>query len=561
MTLDGATLAMLLRSLPDLTEINLAGVDLDDADVATFVENGHRLVQVSLGLAETRQGHRFGSPRLTGGIIGTLDSATSLRRLSLRGIPITDAEVVASEIWDRLAKADLSETRISDAGALRLAASPTLGELKIEATAVGDDAATALLDKRWLALGLSWTRVSQVALAAARYPQDLRQVDLAGLQVDDNLAELLGRATSLKAIDLSYTSVSDKVARVLGTLPQLRRSALSHSSVGADGIEQLLRAPIVELKANGLRTGAATRFAMARSASLQRVTLSTDADWHGLEAIRAEVTLRAISPASGGPPARLIELQLDDQLTKEFAAQLQVLPSLRSLSVPRIDADVAFDAGFKHLQDLRADAAGLTDEMVASLIMLPSVVALYISNNDVGPALRGPFSPMLHTLELRNTVVDDIAIESISRLPRLHCIDVPNTEVSADGVAILARNAINLQSLALDGSQLSKASVSALAQCKRLLELYLYGPGISNASIAAIASIHLRELQLVDSAIDDEAVPYLAAIPGLRRLSLSGEITKEGISALRALRPYLDIRPGQQTTGASAGRAFRSKPI
>ncbi|MTH66300.1 hypothetical protein [Paracoccus shanxieyensis] len=546
-TLDGASLATLLRSLPRLQKINVAGVDLDDADIATVVEDGSELVELHLGLAGRRQWHRFGSPRLTSQVINTLGGATSLRRLSLRGLPIADADVLASDLWDQLVHADLSETNVSDAGAQRLAISPSLGELGLEASAIGDKGAAALLDRRWKALDLSWTRVSQAALSAARHPEDFKSLRLAGLALDDDIATLLGRADSLEKIDLSYTSVAGEVVVALGRLPRLRRVGLSSTYVDPISLAHLLDAPIEQLDAEGLQTDAGARRSLARNATLERVSLSVEADWQGLEEIRAEVLLTGSAPAAGGPPEKLSELQLTDRLTKGLADRLRPLQALRMLVVSMVDRDVEFDRGFERLQDVRAEAAGLTDEMIAGLVSRPSIAGLYISDNDFGAALEGPLSPSIHTLELRNTAVGDAAIKAIALLPRLHCIDLPNTKVTPTGISTLARYAINLQSLALDGSQIDKASVDALAQCDRLLELYLYGADISNATITAIAPIHLRELQLVGTRVDDEAVPYLAAIPGLRRLSLSDELSEEGLAALRALRPFLEIRSGRRT--------------
>lgn len=65
-TLDGATIAALAASLPNLTRLNVAGADLEDPGIAALLETYSDLVELKIGLAEPRDGHRFTSSRLTG---------------------------------------------------------------------------------------------------------------------------------------------------------------------------------------------------------------------------------------------------------------------------------------------------------------------------------------------------------------------------------------------------------------------------------------------------------------------------------------------------------------
>ncbi|MCY1649192.1 hypothetical protein OVA11_19660 [Caulobacter sp. SL161] len=103
---------------------------------------------------------------------------------------------------------------------------------------------------------------------------------------------------------------------------------------------------------------------------------------------------------------------------------------------------------------------------------------------------------MIYTLELRGTAVSDAEIAAIAALPRLHCIDVPNTAVTSAcvaRVASLVRGAANLQSLALDGNQHDAASVAALSQADRMLELFLYRPEVTSRTTMGRSEVRLRE--------------------------------------------------------------------
>ena len=553
-TLDGATLAALVRTLPHLRELNLAGCDLDDADIATLLETRSDFIQLVLGLAPARQGHRFAAPRLTAAVVKVVEVAGRLRRLSLLAIPIDDTHIVQSDLWDQIEQLDLSETRVSDAGARRLAHSPRLSDLSLASTQVGDVGAEALVLRRLEALDISWTNVSQASLLRAQYPDAFRRLRVAGLALGEDFAQFLTHAIDLEEIDLSKTGVAGGAAAALGALPKLKRVMADQTALRPGDFEPLLRAPIEILDIRGVRTDEASRQALARSESLSQLSLSVDGDWQGLDAITAQLSLEATESAAGAPPSGLTTLWLRGELTAPFAVRLAELEMFKSLSVDAVADDVRFNRGFAHLEDFRAEGAGLNDEAFAAIAEHPSIGALYVSNNPIGAALRHSLSPAIHTLELRYTNVDDTGIEVIAQLPRLHCIDVPGTKVTASGVARLAHGAVNLQSLALDARQVQSESVEALAQCARLLELYLYGPEVTTATIAALAPVPLRELLLVGTQVGDDAVPHLAAIRGLRTLSLGTELSDAGLAALRALRPYIVIRSERETSRSTRKR-------
>ncbi len=82
--------------------------------------------------------------------------------------------------------------------------------------------------------------------------------------------------------------------------------------------------------------------------------------------------------------------------------------------------------------------------------------ALYVSNSAITQNGLQALSDaqFIHTLELRNIPLDRPTMERISRLQRLHCLDVPGTGLSDDDIALRAQ-APNLQSLALDPGQIT----------------------------------------------------------------------------------------------------------
>jgi hypothetical protein len=147
------------------------------------------------------------------------------------------------------------------------------------------------------------------------------------------------------------------------------------------------------------------------------------------------------------------------------------------------------------------------------LVSNRGVQALYISGNPVGQAVNTPRGSYIHTLELRHTDTGDDAVTALAALPRLHCIDLPWTRITAEGISRFVRTAPNLQSLALDATQVTRDSVAALATARRILEIWLYGRYVTNDTVAMMSTVPMRDLRLVETGVNDDAVPVLAAMP------------------------------------------------
>jgi Dyp-type peroxidase family len=545
-SLAGVTIATLVRSLPYVTSLNLAGCDLDDADIATLAEIHPSLLGLTIGLASPRNGHRFTAPRLTPRVLQGLTRLSKLRHLSLRGVLLSDDAVTGTRIWRDLAAIDLGETPVGDASALHLAQSAALRELRLDQTAVGDVGATALLARPLDTLSLSWSRVTVNGLIGAPALPSLGTLHLAGLAMDDQLAPVLGQMTSLREIDLSNTAVADRVAATLAGLTDLTSINIAQTSITRSGLAQLAASmsagsAVATLDATRLPADREIFNRLGGSRSLRKVTLSAGTDWRGIDGILAEVHLEARVPDAGGPPPRLTSLRLSGDFSADVAPQFAGLRWLQTIALYGSAKGANFGAGFKALRDLRAERAGLDDQALATLVKHPRMEALYISGNSVAGAFEDWHGAHIHTLELRDTLIDDRALQSIATLPKLHCLDVPGSHVTAAGIAMLAQRGYNLQSLALDGRQVDAASAHALAAHNRLAEIYLYGAAVDLSTLRVLTSVRLRELSLIGTSLTDEAVPILAGMPGLRRLSLGSELSDAGIESLQALRPDLTL--------------------
>jgi hypothetical protein len=540
-TLSGAALAELFRKADSLQSADLAGCDLDDAEVATLVLTRPSITEMRLGIAPPRSGHRFTAGRLTPRILQSLRTLEAIQRVGLRGVALADDDVAASDLWDTLESVDLGETGVADAGANRLSRTPGLREIVLDRTSVGDASAAQLFTDNVEILSLSWTRVTGAGLARVNGAPQLRRLELAGLRIDDGFADVVARLPALQHIDVANTAVGDRCATAVAALRQLTTANFASTAVTAAGLTNLIRSPARILDIAGLPLTAEHVEMLASATQLRRLTMSAGVDWAGLSDLPCAVEMISATPDAATPPPLLTALDLRGDLTPDLLAALAPLTRLQTLSVGGSITATSIPSGFSALTDLRAADASLDDGLLAGFLRLPTLRALYISGNPVGDSLSTIRGEYIHTIELRDTEIDDAALQAIAQLPRLHCIDVPGSRVTSGGVAQLAATAANLQSLALDGSQVDAPSAAALAAAPRLQELYLYGGDADLGTLQALRSVPIRDLQLVDTSISDDAVSVLVAMPRLRTLGFTdGTLSSAAVAALQELRP--DIR-------------------
>ncbi len=371
------------------------------------------------------------------------------------------------------------------------------------------------------------------------------RLGLAEIQIGDDTFAALGGLGELEDLDLSRTNAGSATLAALSSLPRLKRLNLDQTRLGAAEISVLSSSSVSDLSLRTVRIGRDGIAAITRLSQLTAVSIDVGADWTGLEVLTASVNLTAAPPTVIRLPKLLRKLRLAGALTAELRDGLGGLEELEELSI-RGGGDLLADIrpdGFRRLKRVIAEASRLDDGALDRLAILPEMEELYVSDNRVSRSVSRLRNPYLNTLELRNTDVDDSAIEALATLPRLHCLDLPNTNVTPAGIADLVSSAPNLQSLALDGTQVTGATVTAMAGSALLLELYLYGESVTDDTVLLLRDlVNLRELNLYGSSLTDVAVPHLATLSGLRTLRLSGSgLSTEGRLRLLTARNNLRI--------------------
>jgi internalin A len=132
------------------------------------------------------------------------DSAGRVVGVSLRGSWVNDADVIQLAALPHLDRLDLSHTRITDEGLMRLKPAPKIRELN-------------LYYAEWI------TDQGMTAIAGWKH---LKRLNVRGTRISDGTLALVSRITGLEALDIAHTQVTDNGLDHLITLLHLKELAI-----------------------------------------------------------------------------------------------------------------------------------------------------------------------------------------------------------------------------------------------------------------------------------------------------------------------------------------------
>lgn len=144
------------------------------------------------------------------------DAVNRIVAVNLRGSWINDGdEMTRLAELPHLETLDLSHTRITDEGLLRLKRAPKIRNL-------------SLFYAEW---------ITDQGMTAIRDWKHLKRLNLRGARISDGTLELVGKITGLEALDIAHTSVTDNGLEHLITLVHLKelamgRGRLTNKSLG-----------------------------------------------------------------------------------------------------------------------------------------------------------------------------------------------------------------------------------------------------------------------------------------------------------------------------------------
>jgi hypothetical protein len=143
--------------------------------------------------------------------------------------------------------------------------------------------------------------------------------------------------------------------------------------------------------------------------------------------------------------------------------------------------------------------------------------------------------PLLETLNLNCTSVDDAALKSLQASRTLNALFLMDTAVT-NGIGGMLQ-AFPLRRLRVDGTRLTGTAIRTLLEVHEIQELWLDGAQATPSCMESIArATMLESLTLVGPQVTDKTIAPLANAPSLRNLSvLRASITNEAIRTLAAV--------------------------
>jgi len=185
------------------------------------------------------------------------------------------------------------------------------------------------------------------------------------------------------------------------------------------------------------------------------------------------------------------------------------------------DADVDTICRFQLLETLGIANTKITEKGIAKLSSLPNLIDLQIG----GPLL------------------DDKTLSVVSKLEKLHSINLRDTEkVTAAGVTKLAAIP-GLESLTLRNLKVGPELIGAVSEIKQLRQLYVDENKFPERAFQSLKQSGLNELKLRRSVLTDEHLEEIGELKSLRFLDLEQSIgfTQEGLSTFRKKHPQCEI--------------------
>lgn len=146
------------------------------------------------------------------------DPAGMVIAVDLGTTPVNDADLLDLLAFRKLETLDLSHTRISDEGLLRLKPAAQIRELSL----------------------LYAEQITDLGLSAIKQWHSLRSLNLRGTRISDETLVLVGALDRLESLDIANTSITDSGLDNLVSLTRIKSLALGRNRLG-DGALSVLR--------------------------------------------------------------------------------------------------------------------------------------------------------------------------------------------------------------------------------------------------------------------------------------------------------------------------------
>jgi len=250
--------------------------------------------------------------------------------LYLRGSWVTDSDLDYVARQPQLEKLDLSLTRITDLGLLRLKNLQNMRELTLFFA--------ELVTDEGLAVVKNWPRIERL--------------NFRGTKVTDNTLSVLAGKDSIRALDISYAEVTDSGLQHLPKLKGLRELSFGGNKMTEVGLEVLRSLPgLTKLDISGRqRTDSGLWFVGVTDIGLDPVAVL--ADLRELNLSGTLVSPKGVQKLGNLRKLEKLDLHGAKRVTDEAPAYLAALPALRWVDLKDTAMTVK---GFAELRRLRPE--------------------------------------------------------------------------------------------------------------------------------------------------------------------------------------------------------------
>ncbi len=362
---------------------------------------------------------------------------------------------------------------------------------------------------------------------------NLEHLDLQGTSVTDAGLTSLRNLTSLKSLSLAWTNVSDAGVAVLETLNQLERIDLMGTACGDGAIRTFANKPSLRHFTSGHDTTSAGLpvfhdypvFKQWRGGEEVLSLLGNGAEPNSLT-LRGAITdrgMRSLSMLSG-----LFALDIDDaslNLTGRAIVPLFSMASLAKLAFDAKDDAMRVIARLSRLRFLSCQDSTASDAAWAGLGASESIESIWGRRchglSDGGFAALSKM-PKLAKLSVSCLNVSDAALAELPSFPALRELmpmDIPDAGYRHIG------HCRDIESLVLmycrDTTDVATTHITQLTKLTSYFASYTQITDDTPRMLAGIASL---EQVTFDSCagVTDDGVAALAALPRLRKVSVSG---------------------------------------
>ncbi|XP_065858674.1 uncharacterized protein [Euphorbia lathyris] len=356
---------------------------------------------------------------------------------------------------------------------------------------------------------------------------------------------LLSSLRNLSVLDLGGLPVSDSALRSLLVLAKLEYLDLWGSDISNEGVSLLPLFP--RLSFLNLAWTCFTR--LPRISSLQCLNLSNCTIESILEGLGDKVPLTKLI-LSGATFANEAEAFLHIELSsvsfldvsKSSLREFYFLPSMNLLEHLDLSTTMMGD-----------DSIGLIASIGANLRNLN------LSKTRVTSAGMGILAeqlPKVESLSLSHAPVDDLTITYIAMMPSLKVIDLSNTNIKGfiyqegaktNSIPSLTalQNLNSLHSLNLENTQIKDVALGAVSTLHQLKDVSLRSGSLTDETLNHFSSLsNLTNLCICDALLTNSGLDLFSPPSSLKLLDLRGcwLLTGEAISLFHKKHPTFDIR-------------------